>query len=56
MNDRSSQLDFLSDLETRQDELLLKLEELDRQVEKTLVECLALRNLDAPPNARQEAA
>jgi hypothetical protein len=52
MFDRSAQLELLLDLESRQDELLERLEELDRRVEKTLGECLALR----APEARPEAA
>jgi hypothetical protein len=56
MFDRSAQLELLLDLESRQDDLMLRLEELDRRVEKTLSECLLLRTLEAQPNARSEAA
>jgi hypothetical protein len=56
MFDRSAQLELLLDLESRQDDLLLRLEELDRRVEKTLGECLAVRTLESPPIARSEAA
>jgi hypothetical protein len=43
MYERNSQLDLILDLETRHDELLERLDELDRRVTKTLAECLALR-------------
>ena len=56
MFDRSAQLELLLDLESRQDDLMLRLEELDRSVEKILGECLSLRTLEAQPNARSEAA
>ena len=56
MFDRSAQLELLLDLESRQDDLMLRLEELDRRVEKILGECLSLRTLEAQPNARSEAA
>jgi hypothetical protein len=56
MFDRSAQLDLLLDLEVRQDELMVRLEELDRRVEKTLIECQSLRNLEIPMNGRSEAA
>ena len=52
MFDRSAQLDLLLDLEVRQDELMLRLDELDRRVEKTLVECQSLRTLETQANAR----
>ncbi|MEN6457761.1 MAG: hypothetical protein ABFC63_02425 [Thermoguttaceae bacterium] len=35
---RSSQLDLLMDMEARHDDLMLRLEELDRRVERTLAE------------------
>jgi hypothetical protein len=56
MFDRSAQLDLLLDLEVRQDELMLRLDELDRRVEKTLIECQSLRTLETQANARPEAA
>ena len=56
MFDRSAQLELLLDLESRQDDLMLRLEELDRRVEKTLRECQTLRIEDAQPNVRSEAA
>ncbi|HEY4759254.1 MAG TPA: hypothetical protein VIH42_01605 [Thermoguttaceae bacterium] len=43
MIDRDSQLELLLDLEARHDDLLLRLAELDQRVEKTLAECLVLR-------------
>jgi hypothetical protein len=56
MFDRSAQLELLLDLESRQDDLMLRLEELDHRVEKTLAECLSLRALETQPNALPEAA
>ena len=56
MFDRSAQLELLLDLESRQDDLMLRLEELDRRVEKTLGECSSLRTPEAQPNTRSEAA
>jgi hypothetical protein len=56
MFDRSAQLELLLDLESRQDDLMLRLDELDHRVEKTLAECLSLRTLEAQPNTRSEAA
>ena len=56
MFDRSAQLELLLDLESRQDDLMLRLDELDRRVEKTLGECLALRSLASPPDAEPKAA
>jgi hypothetical protein len=38
MDTRAAQLDLLLDLEARHDDLMLRLEELDRRVERTLVE------------------
>jgi hypothetical protein len=42
MIDHNTQLELLLDLETRHDELLTRLEELDNRVAKTLAECLVL--------------
>ena len=56
MFDRSAQLELLLDLESRQDDLLLRLEELDRRVEKTLGECQSLRTQESLPPVRSEAA
>jgi hypothetical protein len=56
MLDRSAQLELLLDLECRQDDLMLRLEELDRRVEKTLGECLALRTGESQASLRSEAA
>ena len=36
-------LDLLTDLEARHEELLLRLDELDKRVEKTLAECQVYR-------------
>jgi hypothetical protein len=43
MFDRKAQLELLLDLETRQDDLLLRLEDLDKRVAKTLAEYTASR-------------
>jgi hypothetical protein len=43
MFDRNAQLELLLDLETRHDELLSRLEELDKRVAKTLAEYMATR-------------
>jgi hypothetical protein len=43
MYDCNTQLELLLDLEARHDELLIRLEELDLRVAKTLAECLVLR-------------
>jgi hypothetical protein len=43
MIDHNTQIELLLDLETRHDELLMRLEELDQRVAKTLAECLVLR-------------
>ncbi len=43
MYDRSVQHKLLLDLETRHDELLFRLEELDKRVAKTLAEFMASR-------------
>jgi hypothetical protein len=40
MEDRIAQPEVLSELEARQDEVLRRLDELDRQVEKALAEWL----------------
>jgi len=39
MDDRTSYFDTLADLETRHDELLEQLAELDRRVAKVLADC-----------------
>jgi hypothetical protein len=43
MFDRNAQLELLIDLETRHDDLLSRLEELDKRVAKTLAECMTSR-------------
>ena len=43
MFDRNAQLELLMDLDTRHDELLSRLEELDKRVAKTLSEYMATR-------------
>jgi hypothetical protein len=60
MFDRSSQLNLLLDLESRQDDLMLRLDELDCRVKKTLAECQILRSEEtsllppAPPPSNLE--
>jgi hypothetical protein len=44
MDAPTSQLDLLLDLDTRHDDLLARLEALDKQVEKVLADCLTVRN------------
>jgi hypothetical protein len=44
MDTASASLDLLMELETRHEELLLRLDELDKRVEKTLAECQCLRS------------
>jgi hypothetical protein len=51
MFELSTRLELLTDLESRQDDLILRLEELDRRLEKTLSECLAVRNAENPPHS-----
>jgi hypothetical protein len=41
MDNRSTQLDVLLQLETRHEDLLRRLDELDKRVEKALAECQA---------------
>ncbi len=48
MDDRELHLETLLDLETRHEELLSRLEDLDQRVERVLAECLALREVSAP--------
>lgn len=43
MDTQAPQLNLLMDLEARHEELLLRIEELDKRVEKTLAECQAYR-------------
>lgn len=43
MIERNGQLELLLGLEARHDDLLVRLAELDKRVEKTLADCLALR-------------
>ncbi len=39
---------FLLDLEARQEEVIARLEDLDREVERVLAECLALKTAERP--------
>ncbi len=43
MDTQAAQLDLLMDIEARHDELMLRLEELDKRVERTLAECQRYR-------------
>jgi hypothetical protein len=43
MDTRTAQLDLLMDLEARHDDLMLRLDELDKRVERTLAECQRYR-------------
>ena len=50
MNTQMPPLSLLMDLEARHDEVLLRLDELDKRVEKTLAECQVYRI--GPPEPR----
>jgi len=41
MDGSTLRIDPLSELEARQDDVLRRLEELDREVEKALIDCLS---------------
>jgi hypothetical protein len=41
---------LLLDLEARQEEVIARLEELDREVERVLAECLALKAAETAPD------
>jgi hypothetical protein len=43
MDNQAPHLDLLLDLETRHDDLLARLEELDKRVERVLADCLAVQ-------------
>jgi hypothetical protein len=43
MDEQTSQLELLLDLDSRHDDLLARLEALDKQVETVLADCLAVR-------------
>jgi hypothetical protein len=44
MNTQTPAFDLLMDLDARHEEVLRRLEELDKRVEKALVECQAFRS------------
>jgi hypothetical protein len=48
MDDQRSHLSELLDLEARHDDLLDRLQELDKQVAKVLADCLAVRQPAVP--------
>lgn len=55
MDSAPASLDLLMGLESRHDELMLRLDELDKRVEKTLAECQSLRvspSASSDPGAR----
>jgi hypothetical protein len=54
MDTQMPQLDLITDLEARHEELLRRLDELDKRVEKTLAECQVYRIL--PPDDAAKAA
>ena len=54
MDTQTPELDLLMSLEARHDELLLRLDELDKRVERTLAECQIYRV--GPSNNSQNAA
>lgn len=54
MGDTASGIDLLADLESRYDDVLRRLDEVDKRVERTLAECLASRQ--KPPAAEPVAA
>lgn len=53
--DAATQLEALLDLEARHDELLERLDELDRRVEKVLAECLRGRQEEQATSADRGA-
>jgi hypothetical protein len=55
MDHQTAQLDLLIDLEARHEDLLLRLDELDKRVEKTLAECQRYRVVpgESPPKAER---
>jgi hypothetical protein len=54
MDSCTAQLDLLMDLEARHEDLLVRLDELDKRVAKTLAECQRYRI--TPPENRREPA
>jgi hypothetical protein len=48
MDDQAPHLDFLLNLDGQHDELLVRLEELDKRVAKVLAECQAMRERLTP--------
>ncbi len=55
MNTPMPQLNLLMDLEARHEDLLLRLDELDKRVKKTLAECQTYR-IGPQENPRNAAA
>lgn len=54
MDNQTPELELLMSLEARHDELLLRLDELDKRVERTLADCQIYRV--GPPGNSQNAA
>ena len=50
MNTQAAQLELLKDLETRHEELIVQLDELDKRVAKTLAECQVYRITPSKPD------
>jgi hypothetical protein len=56
MDSQIPQVDLLMDLESRHEDLLARLEELNKRVEKTLAECQVYRIRPPDPARNAEAA
>ena len=56
MEDETTQLNVLLELETRHDDLLQRLDELDRRVERVLKECQPACSGAAMPDQRPATA
>jgi hypothetical protein len=54
MNTPVLQFSLITDLEARQDDLILRLEELNKRVERTLAECQAYRDKPATSDCNVE--
>jgi len=55
MNVQVPHLDELLELETRHEDLLLRLDELNKQVEKVLTQCQAIRAEETPGRMGESA-
>jgi hypothetical protein len=54
MDTQKTQLSLLMDLEARHDDLMLRLDELDKRVQKVLTECQVVR-IATPPGSSAAA-